>query len=268
MLLKFGHKFLTMMYERRIADPDSNGAFNVIHGDEFEFVNPEQKLLEQFLFVNMSLLRQQAYMQIPPALASRMTPDDEKRVMTQILKQANEEATAEINRLRFVTIPEELLAIFTGLRKKDEEKLFKKVTLTPEMFMSLILHAGTLGYTYSLYTYIQNPTGTNGDTVPRFAYKDETDNSVFNTDDTSMSKGQIRALIEQRSTRVVKMLDKGAMWHCFFLTFKGIAGKEKDHPPHMHYLSSSWALTREQALSQLQSKSYSIPSAHVWYDKH
>ncbi len=256
------------MYERRIADPDSNGAFNIIHGDDFEFVNPEQKLLEQFLFVNMGQLRQQAYMHIPPAMADRMTPDDEKRLMIQVLKQANEEAAAEINRLKLIKIPDELTAIFTGLRKKDEEKLFRKVTLTPEVFMSLILHAGTLGYTYSLYTYAQNPTGTDGDAIPRFAYKDETDNSVFTTDDTSISKGQVKALIEQRSTTVVKMLDKRATWHCFFLTFKGIAGKEKDHAPHMHYLSSSWGLTREQALSQLQSKNYSIPSAHVWYDNH
>jgi hypothetical protein len=150
-----------MMYERRIPDPDNNAFFNFIHDDDFEYAKPEAKLTEQFLFANMGFRKKEAYWGIPPALVGRMTPNDVKAIMLQVLKLANQDTTEEINRLKSMVLPAELLSIFSGLKKKDEEKLFNNFLLTPEMFIRLLLHADHLDYKYSRYTFIQNPAGIN-----------------------------------------------------------------------------------------------------------
>jgi len=256
-----------MMYGRRIIDPDRNGIFNIVHGDDFEYSDPETKMLEQYMFGFMDSLRPQAYSQIPLVLQQRMTSEEHRRIISLVLKKANALAMQEIESTKSTPVPEAVLSIFTGLQKKEEEKIFNATRLSRKAFRSLILRAGVLGYKYSFYTFKQYPAGINVDDIPRFAYKDEADNSVFSIGDTALSGGQIKSLIDQTSTTVVKILDKGPTWHCFFLTFKGIAGKEKDHPPHMHYLSSSWGLTREQVLSKLRTKNYSIPSVHVWQEE-
>ncbi len=256
-----------MYYGREIAFPKDNAVFGLVHGDDFENADPEEKLREQFFFTRIGIRRKNAYMQIHPALAQRMTSNDEKNIMMHVFKLANQDATDEINRIKSVVLPGELLSIFEGLKKKQEEKLFETLLLTPEMFMALLIHAGSNhGYRYSFYTFAHNPTGTNISDVPRFAYKEEGSEKIYLTDDSPLTEGQIRSLIDQRGTTVVKFLDKGSMWHCFFLTIRGHAGKEKDHPPHMHYLSNSWGLTREAVLAELKQKTYSIPSVHVWYN--
>lgn len=257
-----------MVYIHKIREADGNGVFNLIHANDFEYVNPEQNFLERFLVVNTDFFWTQAIREIPPFLRDRMTEADKRTIMMGVLKRANAESINELDRLNAIQLPSNLLSLFIGLRKKDEQKIFKDFLLTPDVFLSFILKAGQFGYKYSLYTFNQYPSNINATDIPRFAHRDEENDTLFFTNETNLSKGQVNSLIAQRTTTVVKILDKGPLWHCFFLTFKGVAGKEKDHPSHMHYLSSAWGLTRDDALAELRRKNYSIPSVHVWYDKH
>ena len=77
--------------------------------------------------------------------------------------------------------------------------------------------------------------------------------------------------VEHRKVIVSKFLDKGDIWHCFFLTFKSLDGKENYHDgqPHLHYISSAWNIPRQEVKEQLTSKKYSLPSLpHIDFHTH
>ncbi len=257
-----------MYYHRKIEFPDDKTVFNFVHGNDFENANPEDKLREQYFFPMIEEFRREAFSQIPLAMLQRMSENDHKTIMTNVFKSANNYATLELNRLKSVKLPEALISIFQGLKKKQEQELFRDLLITPEMFMALLIYAGNNhSYLYSFYSIKHYPKGTSKTDVPRFAYKDDEQGKIFSTDDTTLSEGQVKSIIGQTGTTIVKFLDNGTRWHCFFLTYKRIAGMERDHAPHMHYLSSSWGFTREEAFSELKKKSHNINSVHVWYDK-
>lgn len=80
-----------------------------------------------------------------------------------------------------------------------------------------------------------------------------------------MSDGQLKHAIKFRKVIVAKVLDKGDEWHCFYLTFKSIAGEEswKNGQPHYHYLSDKWGISREELVRQIKSDKYPSTSVHI-----
>ena len=75
-------------------------------------------------------------------------------------------------------------------------------------------------------------------------------------------QGQV---IEQRKVIVAKFFDRGSEWHCLFLTFNSLAGKEnwKGGQPHLHYISDKYGLTREEAVNRFKSNNYPSTSVHI-----
>lgn len=102
--------------------PTANGCnkalksvFNLIHGDDFENLDPETKLREQFFFTMIDGHRKKAFGAIPSVPAQRMTENDQKNIIARVFKLANQDATEEINRIKSVALPGKLFSVFNGL---------------------------------------------------------------------------------------------------------------------------------------------------------
>lgn len=157
------------------------------------------------------------------------------------------------------------------IEKKDQVRLLKNISFTSDELIAFILKAHELhGYKYSLYNASHNHKGLDAAELPEFIEIDD-DGTVNTVGETKMTKGQQKQVIEHRKVTVSKFLDLDDRWHCFFLTYKSLAGKEnyKDGQPHLHYISNCWNIPRESVKDQLTGKKYSLPSLpHVDFHTH
>ena len=90
------------------------------------------------------------------------------------------------------------------------------------------------------------------------------DGSVDTIGPTEMTDGEMRALLEQRKVVQARVYHKGEHWHCFYFTYKGLAGEESGAmgvKPHYHYLSDKYGLTRQTLENRI--KSCDMPSSNV-----
>ena len=146
----------------------------------------------------------------------------------------------------------------------EQEKLLKRQTLTIEQLMSFIFLAyEDYGFTLSEYTGENHRKGIDESDLPTLIHVKE--NGVDKAGETSMTDGQLKNVVESRKVIVSKILDKDGEWHCFFLTFNSIAGKEswKGGQAHFHYSSDKYGITRKDAVEQLKSKKYPTTSVHI-----
>ena len=120
-----------MYYGREIPFPKDNVVFNFVHGDDFEFQDPETKLLEKFLFMSFGEHKKSAFESIPPGLFERMTSENQKNIMTQVFKQSNQDARKTLDKLKSIELPKEILSIFTGLvcRQINSDKCLAIVSM-------------------------------------------------------------------------------------------------------------------------------------------
>jgi hypothetical protein len=230
------------------------------HMGEFEFANPVEKIMEAT--VNQHLAFDRSIMALKPeAFAAFNSIADQGMQMKVLMKRAFQFWSEEYERIKRTPFPEELITLLGTKKKKTQEKLLSKVSLTSASLIAFIFAAWEQhGYTYSVYESQHLPNGANQGDLPTFAYKDEIDGRLSVVGTTHLSEGQIKAVIEDRKVVVAKFLDKGVEWHCFFLTYDSITGKEAGETPHIHYISHAWGFTREQAVQELKSRRYGFPS--------
>jgi len=140
--------------------------------------------------------------------------------------------------------------------------LLKEAILTPKILMGLIITAEKTGYTLSEYTGEHFPKNVDLSKMPQ-AYRVKKNGEVEIFGKTELTNGQLRQALEQRKVTIAKFLDKGEEWHCFFLTFNSLKGKETwlgEKQPHYHYISNAFELSREYVVKQIKSKKYNLGS--------
>ena len=54
------------------------------------------------------------------------------------------------------------------------------------------------------------------------------------------------------------------IWHCFFVTYNSLSGKEnhKDGQPHFHYMSSEFGISKEDFIESMRTGNYRATSVH------
>ncbi len=110
-----------------------------------------------------------------------------------------------------IKIPDNLMQLLKTDKKKDQEKLLDGLFLPLETLTSFIFTAyHEFGYTLSQY-------------ISEFSKKD------FKS--------------------VVRIIDCGEHWHCFFTTFNN----SKDRETQLHYLSSAFGIDRADLIKQIKS---------------
>jgi len=158
-------------------------------------------------------------------------------------------------------------------RKKDQVSHLKKnSSLTSSQFLAFLLQAGeSHGFKVSQYRAEYLKGGVEKSDLPRVVHLRD-DGSVDKIGETVLCDGELKNVIEHRHVTIAKFLDKGTLWHCLFITYKSMRGKEKqwkDGQPHMHYVSSGWGLSRDKVVSSLRSEKYGFGSTpHIDYFHH
>lgn len=251
----------------KIHDEAANGFYSIKEVGDFEYVNPIEKMIE--VTRNISIINNKnllSLMRENPILSSLFSGDQESMIERFLEKKALESWGTFVRDIYSQTLTESLFTILESDSKKEQIKIMKKASFTIDSLILFIFKAWEeYDFTFSQYLSRHNPADLDDSQMPSFSIK-EANGEIKTIGKTTLSEGQIKSAIEQRHAVVAKFLDKGKIWHCFFQTYKSIQGQETGKYPHLHYISHTWGLSREQVLSQLQNKNYRLPSSMVHVD--
>jgi len=244
--------------------PNTNIKFTFLDLGDFEYANPFDVFFNARYNVLMTfgkkILKQQKH------------SFTDKEINAFMLKKAFLESEQENRELLNLKIPDGLLRVLELDRKKEQLKSLKKISINQKEFQAFILRAYVdYGYTYSLYRAEFHHQGLDNNDIPTLAFKDN-DGKILSTGDTKLTDGELKHAINYRKMTISKFFDNGDKWHCFFLTFKSLAGKEltyNDGQSHMHYISYTFGKSRHEVLGQLKSEKYNLGSLpHIDYFTH
>ena len=162
------------------------------------------------------------------------------------------------------------LLVDDSLSYKEQNKLLNGLTLTPEDIVLLNLDAQVLGFLLDIYQKEKLPMNCCDKHCPSVLHKKE-DGSIDTIGQTDMSEGELRALMEQRKVVQARIYHKGGHWHCFYFTFKGMAGEERGEfgsKPHYHYLSDKSGLTMGTLLKRISDCDMPSSRVHIIIERH
>lgn len=217
--------------------------------DDFENVNPQRYYYDAFFVQRMMLL-------VPEEASGRAKPTEKgKEILIETAKKSRE----SINAFRKIELPKNLVGLLGSNKKSIQQKLLKGLVLTPDTLMGFILLAGDQGYTLSQYSSEFQTVAVDASKLPK-AYRIKKDGSVEKFGNTELTDGQLKQALEQRSVKVAKIIERDEEWHCFFLTYNSIGGREnwKNGQPHFHYISNLFGITKEDLIQQIKSKEYKL----------
>jgi hypothetical protein len=247
---------------------DGNGFFNMLEIEDFEYVNPMEKEFETRCL--MELWQIKNTVALKPELIEPYNKDIgvEKAMARLAFKRGYKEFNSELAKLNTLRLPEGLMGILNLKKKKAQEKVLSKISLSTSLLTLFVYKAfEDHGFTYSMYTASAFPNVDIRE-MPPVAYVNE-EGGLETTGNSNLTEGQIRGAIEQRQTTIAKFLDKGNQWHCFFYTYKSLGGKETRGVAHIHYISHAWGLKREEVLQQIKNGKYNLPrTPHIPYERY
>jgi hypothetical protein len=139
------------------------------------------------------------------------------------------------------------------------------MTLNPDELMSLIFKSyNDFGYLYSKYLFENLPGGLEGKKLPKLFHIRE-DGTIEKVGETDLTDGELKNVIEHRKVIVSHFFEKDDFWHCFFLTYNSIGGKEnwKNGQAHFHYISSSFEISKADFIESMRTGKYKSTSIHI-----
>lgn len=183
-----------------------------------------------------------------------------------VSRQSFELAKEELLNLKKVALPQEIKTLLkSDLKKKEQEKMLKGISLDINQLGALFLHGEELGYKFSSYRFKGTPQNINKENLPNFAYIDDND-ILHRVGGELLSEGQLRALINESKVIYVQMLDNGRQWHAFIRTFQGLKGKEsgaQGSVPHIHYYSNKNGTSRKDFVKMIKNGHYPSAKVHI-----
>ena len=183
-----------------------------------------------------------------------------------VSRQSFELAKEALANLEQVTLPQEIMTLLNSdLKKKEQEKILKGLSLDANQLGALFLHGEELGYKFSSYRFEGVPQKIKKEDLPNFAYIDDND-ILHRVGGESLSEGQLRALINESKIIYVQMLDNGIQWHAFIRTFQGLKGKEsgtQGSVPHIHYYSNKNGTSRRDFVKMIKKGNYPTAKVHI-----
>lgn len=240
-----------------IFDENGHGFTRVFTTDKVEKVNPidyyKTYELEKRAIVLRDLLHAKS-----PLLSSFL--DD-----SFFMKKAEETLGDFFEQFETAEVHENFLRLLETTRKKDQIRLLKGLSLNPDELMSLIFKSyNDHGYLYSKYLFENLPNGFEGKKLPKLFHLND-DGTIEKTGETDLSDGELKHIIEQRKVIVSNFFERDDVWHCFFITYNSIGGKEnwKDGQAHFHYISSSFEISKEDFIESMRTGNYKSTSIHI-----
>ena len=218
-------------------------------GEDFENVNPAQHFYDACFVSRMMMLE-------PDETSGRKEPTKKgAETLVKVAKDCRE----FIESFRKVQVPVELIQILETSKKKEQTKLLNGLRMNPDILMAFLLIAGDKGFTLSQYQSEHQTNAIDSTKMP-IAYRQKEDGTIEKFGKTELTDGQLKQALEQRSVKVAKILENNNEWHCFFLTYNSIGGKEnwQNGQPHFHYLSNLFGIQKNDVIEQIKSKNYNL----------
>lgn len=155
-----------------------------------------------------------------------------------------------------------------SLSYKQQKKLLNGISLSSIDILWLNREAQNLGFLLDIYHEEKYPTKFEGKKHPAVFIQNE-DKTIESIGTSDMSDGEMRALLEQRKVIQARIYHKENIWHCFYFTFKGLAGEENGimgSKPHYHYLSDKSGITWDELIKKIKECDMPSSKAHIIID--
>lgn len=152
-----------------------------------------------------------------------------------------------------------------NLSFKQQKRLLTGMTFSSSDILWLNKCAQDLGYLLDVYHEEKYPFKFDEKQKP-IVINLRDDNIMESIGKTNMSEGEMRALLEQRTVLQARIYHKDSHWHCFYFTYKGLAGHERGRmgaQPHYHYLSDRSGISIEKLLDAIEKCEMPTSSVHV-----
>jgi len=243
----------------KIADEDGNGFYRIFWDDNIEKVNPIE-YYKDYELKKRAILYRDLLIMIDPINSATLSDDFFIRFAKEKLEEEKFWETKEQTE-----VPENFLKLLETPRKKDQESLLKGLSINPDQLIALIFKSyKDYGYLYSRYRFENLPKDLENKQKPTIAEISE-DGIIKTIGETDLTDGQVKNIIEQRKVIIAHFFDKGDEWHCLFITYNSIEGKEnwKDGQPHFHYISNAFGVTRDNFIESMKSGQYKSTSIHI-----
>lgn len=149
------------------------------------------------------------------------------------------------------------------LPKRQQEKLLKGLILNAKDVIYIMQKAEQLGYLLDIHSFEVYPERYKGKTPPA-CYHLKEDNTLDVIGKTDMTEGEMKALLKDRKLLMVRLFHKDEHWHCFYHTFRGLAGEEPGphgSKPHWHYISDKYGIPKSELLERF--KKGDAPSSKI-----
>lgn len=243
----------------KIADEDGNGFYRIFWDDKVEKVNPVEYYKNYELNKRAISFRDLLVMK-DPFLAGKLTTDFYvKLAKEEIEKEKFWETKEEIE------VPENFLKLLETTRKKEQVSLLKGLSINPDQLISLIFKSfNDHHYLYSRYRFENLPKDLGDKKRPKVA--DISKEGVIKTvGETELTEGQVKKMINERKVIIAHFFDRGDDWHCLFITYNSIDGREnhKNGQPHFHYILSAFGITRDDFIKSMESGNYKSTPIHI-----
>lgn len=242
----------------KIADEDGNGFYRIFWDDNVEKVNPVE-YYKNFELNKRAISYRDIVEMKNPFLAGKLTNDYYVRFAKEEIEKEKFWETKEK-----IEVPKNFLKLLETTRKKDQVSLLKGLSLNPEQLISLIFKSfNDHKYLYSRYRFEILPKDLDDKKIPKVA--DISVGVVKTVGETDLTEGQVKKMINQRKVIIAHFFDRGDDWHCLFITYNSIDGREnhKDGQPHFHYISSAFGITRDNFIKSMQSGNYLSTPIHI-----
>lgn len=243
----------------KIADENGNGFYRIFLDDKVEKVNPIE-YYKKFELNKRAINYRDILQMKDPFLAQKISDDFYVRyAKEEIAKEKFWEAKEQTE------IPENFLTLLEKKKKKDQISLLRGMSINPDQLIALIFKSyKEHGYLYSRYRFENLPKDLTDKRKPKIADISKED-AVKIIGDTELTEGQVKKMINERKVIIAHFLDRGDEWHCFFITYNSIEGKEnhKNGQPHFHYISSAFGITRDDFIKSMENGNYKSTSVHI-----
>jgi len=245
------------MDTEKIFDDNGLNFTRRFSADKVEKVNPIDYYKTHELQKRAILLR--ALLQSKdPSLASQLND-------SFFEKKAEESLVGFFEEKEQIPIHENFIKLLQTTRKKNQVCLLKGLSLNPDQLISLIFKSFCdYGFLYSKYRFENLPKWLENKELPKLIELGD-DDKIKKVGTTDLTDGELKNVIKHRSVIDSHFFEKGNVWHCFFLTYNSVAGKENhnDGQPHFHYISSGFGISKEKFVESMRTGNYKSTKIHV-----
>jgi hypothetical protein len=241
---------------KKIPDDSGKEFTRIFSDDKVESVNPIDYYRKHEIRKRSIIFRDLIHAK-DPELASKLD-------MAFFEKEAEKNIEGFFEEKENEPINPNFITLLNTFKKKDQVKLLKGVTLNPDQLWVLIFKSyKDHGFLYSKYRFETLPKGTDKKTLPKLIELKD-DETIKKVGKTNMTDGEIKNVINHRKVIVSHFFEKGENWHCIFLTYNSIAGKENHNngQPHFHYISSGFGVSKQDFIKSMENGSYKSTSVH------